>query len=94
MTMIKLAVLMLMSFAMFGTASAQINAPVSEPSRPNIVLILADDLGYSDIGPFGSEINTPNLSALAERRSLSKLALPVLNDIIIFHFLYVILQTE
>ncbi|MDG1905735.1 MAG: arylsulfatase [Arenicella sp.] len=66
MTMIKLAVLMLMSFAMFGTASAQINAPVSEPSRPNIVLILADDLGYSDIGPFGSEINTPNLSALAE----------------------------
>ena len=34
--------------------------------RPNIVLILADDLGFSDIAPYGSEINTPSLSALAE----------------------------
>ena len=34
-------------------------------SPPNVVLILADDLGFSDIAPYGSEINTPNLSALA-----------------------------
>ena len=33
--------------------------------RPNIVLILADDLGFSDTAPYGSEINTPTLSALA-----------------------------
>jgi arylsulfatase A-like enzyme len=33
--------------------------------RPNVVLILADDLGFSDIAPYGSEINTPTLSALA-----------------------------
>ena len=33
--------------------------------RPNILLIIADDLGYSDLGVFGSEINTPNLDALA-----------------------------
>lgn len=34
--------------------------------RPDIVMILADDLGYSDIGAFGGEIRTPNLDALAE----------------------------
>ena len=33
--------------------------------RPNIVLIVADDVGFSDIGAFGGEIRTPNLDALA-----------------------------
>ncbi|HVO22503.1 MAG TPA: sulfatase-like hydrolase/transferase, partial [Candidatus Margulisiibacteriota bacterium] len=35
--------------------------------RPNILLIIADDMGYSDIGCFGGEIKTPNLDALAQR---------------------------
>ncbi|HMF68957.1 MAG TPA: hypothetical protein VK602_15275, partial [Phyllobacterium sp.] len=34
---------------------------------PNILLILADDMGYSDIGAFGGEIKTPNLDKLAAR---------------------------
>jgi arylsulfatase A-like enzyme len=34
--------------------------------KPNIILILADDMGYSDIGCFGSEIQTPNLNELAK----------------------------
>ncbi|MCA8997174.1 MAG: arylsulfatase, partial [Planctomycetaceae bacterium] len=38
-----------------------------QSSRPNIVLIMADDMGWSDIGCYGSEILTPTLDALAER---------------------------
>lgn len=34
--------------------------------RPNFLIFLADDLGFSDIGPFGGEINTPNLDKLAK----------------------------
>jgi len=39
--------------------------PSAEAERPNILLIVADDLGYSDIGPFGGEIRTPTLDGLA-----------------------------
>jgi arylsulfatase len=35
--------------------------------RPNIVLIVADDMGYADMGMFGGEIRTPNLDALARQ---------------------------
>ncbi|MEM7602525.1 MAG: arylsulfatase [Verrucomicrobiota bacterium] len=40
---------------------------VHAADRPHIVLILTDDMGYSDIGCFGGEIDTPNIDALAKR---------------------------
>ncbi|XOV73867.1 MAG: arylsulfatase [Verrucomicrobiota bacterium] len=41
------------------------NGEATSSSRPNILLIVADDLAYTDIGAFGGEIHTPNLDALA-----------------------------
>ena len=40
-------------------------SPEEETTPPNILVILADDMGYSDIGSYGSEIATPNLDTLA-----------------------------
>lgn len=47
----------------FGGCS-EISGPENE--NPNIILISVDDMGWSDLGCFGSEINTPNLDRLAE----------------------------
>lgn len=46
----------------FTISNAQ-NIPADK--RPNIVIILADDMGFSDMGSFGGEINTPNMDAIA-----------------------------
>jgi arylsulfatase len=42
-------------------------APTPEQKRPNLLIILADDMGYSDLGIYGSEINTPRLDSLARK---------------------------
>lgn len=47
--------------SLFGYAVAQDAA-----TKPNVLLIVADDMGFSDISPFGGEIPTPNLQTLAE----------------------------
>lgn len=39
----------------------------ADPERPNILLILVDDVGYSDFGCYGSEISTPNIDRLAQQ---------------------------
>jgi arylsulfatase A-like enzyme len=48
-----------------GADAATADLPATTSGRPNILLIVADDLGYSDIGAFGGEISTPNLDTLA-----------------------------
>jgi L-rhamnose mutarotase len=47
----------------FSTALAQF--ALAQPEKPNILIIVADDMGFSDIGCYGGEILTPNLDKLA-----------------------------
>jgi arylsulfatase len=57
------AAIVALDTALFA-ASALGQAPM-QPKRPNIVIILGEDLGFADMGSFGGEIRTPNLDALA-----------------------------
>jgi arylsulfatase A-like enzyme len=47
-------------------ADAAEASPSAWATRPNVILILADDMGFSDLGSYGSEIRTPNLDALGQ----------------------------
>ncbi len=63
----KLFWLVLITTVAFGTTSCNlIRQPSKKSKSPNILLIVADDLGYSDIGSFGGEIATPTLDKLAK----------------------------
>ena len=58
--------LILIVFTLISLIGCESNKKRYQKSdRPNIIIILSDDMGYSDITPYGGEINTPNLESLA-----------------------------
>jgi arylsulfatase len=61
----KILVLILLSFTISVYGQKKKVNPKQAQTKPNILLIMADDLGFSDIGSYGSEIQTPNLDRLA-----------------------------
>ena len=56
-----IAFLLLLVVLAFSSASLR----AAGPAKPNVLLILADDMGYSDAGCYGGDVRTPNLDSLA-----------------------------
>ena len=53
------------SFLVFCLALVSVSLHAVSPARPNILIILADDMGFSDAGCYGGDVRTPNLDSLA-----------------------------
>jgi arylsulfatase len=60
-----LAIMFLIVILSSCTTNRKANKDVRKLDQPNVILILADDLGYSDLGCYGGEVHTPNLDYLA-----------------------------
>lgn len=63
---LSLAVIPSFNTLTFSYAQPSTDGENGMDTRPNIMLFIGDDFGYSDIGAFGSEISTPNLDTLAK----------------------------
>ena len=53
-------------FALGASAAALAAGSATAAKQPNIILIMVDDMGYSDVGCYGGEIPTPNIDRLAQ----------------------------
>lgn len=62
---ISLCVIVLFLMTSCKTNQEKNEAKTVYPEKPNIVLIMCDDMGFSDLGCYGGEVNTPNIDALA-----------------------------
>lgn len=58
----RLTIIALISVA----AATSLHASDNRPVRPNVIIVMADDLGFSDIGCYGGEIETPHIDSLAQ----------------------------
>lgn len=61
---------LLLSIITIASCETKKEKSVTNNQKPNILLIVADDMGYSDISPFGGEINTPTLRKLADEGTI------------------------
>lgn len=55
-----------LSISLSSRTSERVLCFKMSPQRPNVLFIVADDLGFSDVGCYGSETRTPNIDKLAE----------------------------
>ncbi len=61
----RFGIVVALTLSLLSLAAGETQAKETKPSVPNIVIILADDLGFSDLGCYGGEIATPQLDSLA-----------------------------
>lgn len=61
------SLLVVLSVSILLSCKQRTDTPKEESGKPNILLIVADDLGYSDIAPFGGNIQTPVITDLSQK---------------------------